>query len=355
MKQAVYFSPFNNKNYVSPLDKITKILQNFQLSDKITKDELIAVKVHFGELGNTAFISPIYLRPVLSMLKELKCKPFVTDTNTLYIGMRSNSVDHLHNAMLHGFGYSTLGVPVIIADGLRGENTLDLPVDFPMVKKARLAAGIMHADGMVVISHFKGHEISGFGGAIKNISMGCASRGGKMDMHSHARPTVKAEQCTACRRCISACQVKAITMAGKAVIGEECVGCVRCIAVCPEDAIEINFNESSDNTQMKMVEYAAALMNEFDDNKLLFINILKDISPACDCYPGNDIPIADNIGFLASQDPVALDKASFDLVNEKCGYDPFKKVYPDINTQLQIDHGVKIGLGSSEYQLIEIV
>jgi uncharacterized protein len=353
LKPKVYFADLENMKFRSPLDKISMLLDKCDINTKFKDNDLIAVKVHFGELGNTAFIRPVYLRPVIDKLKKLGAKPYLTDTNTLYAGMRTNSVDHLHNASLNGFNYSTLQVPVIIADGLRGENTVSVEVDLELLKKVKLATDIVNADGMVVVSHFKGHEVSGFGGAIKNLSMGCAARRGKLEMHSQTKPVVKQGTCTACGRCVDNCQVRAIKIEEKAFITKLCVGCARCIAVCPENAITIQWNESSANTQRKMVEYAFGTVKALR-SKIIYVNVITDVSPACDCYPGNGKPVADNIGFLASLDPVAIDKASYDLIIKQHGHDPFVKVYPEIDPMIQFEHCAKVGFGSAEYELITI-
>lgn len=353
MTSTVFFANLNSNKHSSQLTKITKLLHKCTISDFFKKDELIAIKVHFGELGNTSFLRPIFLRPIVEELKKLKTKPYITDTNTLYVGMRVNSVDHLHNANWNGFGYSTLQVPVIIADGLRGENSTDYQVNLPLSKQVYLASDIINADGMICVSHVKAHEISCIGGAIKNISMGCASRKGKLDMHSQTRPFVDESICTACGRCVSHCQTAAIEINKKATITEKCVGCARCIAVCPEEAIQINWNTTTDNTQRKMVEYAFGVKKAIQ-SKIIFLNIITDVSPACDCYPGNDKAIVADIGYLASTDPVALDKASYDLICKTAGYDPMKKIYPHINPDIQFEHAEKINLGTTNYNLIEI-
>ena len=283
----------------------------------------------------------------------METNPYLTDTNTLYTGMRSNSVDHLYNATLNGFNYSTLQVPIIIADGLRGENTKEIKIKSEVLKKVKIASDIYNADGMIVISHFKGHEISGFGGTIKNLSMGCASRQGKLDIHSQNKPVVKQSKCTACGKCINSCQVKAIIIKDKALITDKCVGCTRCVALCPEKAINTLWNETSEVTQKKMIDYAYAVIKNFKP-KILFINVLTSISPACDCYGGNDKPVTEDIGFLASTDPIALDKASFDLIIKQVGKDPFKDVYPEINSNIQFDYAKQIGFSILDYELIEI-
>ncbi len=353
MKSKVFFSSLNNPNYNTPLDKIKRLMDLCNIQKIFSKKDIVAIKVHFGELGNTSFLRPILLRPVIEILKNIKANPYLTDTNTLYVGMRTNSIDHLHNASLNGFNYSTLQVPILIADGLRGENTVEIKSESGLLKKIKIASDIYNADGMVVVSHFKGHELTGFGGTIKNLSMGCASRRGKLDMHSQNKPVVKQSKCTACGLCANNCQVKAIMIKEKAVITDKCVGCVRCISICPEEAIEILWNESYEISQKKMVEYANAVTNKFKP-KIIFLNVLASMSPACDCYPGNDKPVTHDIGFLASTDPVSLDRASFDLVIKQSGKDPFKDVYPKINSQIQFDYAEKIGFGTTDYELVTV-
>lgn len=354
MKPDVFFSSLRNKKFNSPLDKIKKLMNRCGIKDIFEKEELIAIKTHFGEYGNTAFLRPIFLRPVVEILKKMDTKPYLAETNTLYVGMRTNSVDHLHNANLNGFNYSTLQIPAIIADGLRGENSIAYKIDKELCESVHLAADIINADGMVCVSHFKGHELTGFGGAIKNMSMGCASREGKMDMHSQSRPKVHQDKCTSCGRCTRYCAANAIEMTPKAYITEKCTGCARCIAACPEHIINISWDESSDVTQKKMAEYAYGTSKALD-GKVIYLNLLTSISPACDCYPGNDMPVVHDIGFASSTDPVALDQACLDLViKELHGVDPFKEIYPNIDSNSQLDHAEKIGLGKREYNLISI-
>ena len=350
----VFYATLDSGHSRSPLDKISRLLRKCDLPQLYHKDELVAVKIHMGELGNTAFLRPVYLRPVLDALREVEAKPFLTDTNTLYTGMRWNSVDHLHNAALNGFNYSTLQVPVIIADGLRGENTVAVPVAGELVQSAKLAADIIHADALLVVSHFKGHNITGIGGTLKNLAMGCASRAGKLDMHAVMRPTVDQNLCIACRRCAQSCQSAAFVFSPKASITEKCAGCARCIGACPHGAISHDWNQTSANVQKKIVEYAKAVVESFD-RPIIYINILTDMSPDCDCYGGNDAPVTANLGFLAATDPVAIDKAAHDLVIAGCGgVDPFKKRYPKLDCSTTFAHAKQVGLGLSEYSLQKI-
>ncbi len=354
MSSAVYFSSLRNKTQKSPLDKINQLLGHIKVQQVYERHELVAVKVHFGELGNTAYLRPVLLRPVIGALKELGAKPYLTDTNTLYIGMRTNTVDHLYCAHWNGFNYSTLQVPVVIADGLRGENTREVDLTLEGQPKVHLATDVLHADAMMVVSHFKGHMLTGIGGAIKNLSMGCASRQGKLDMHSESRPSVNQDLCTGCKKCQAHCQEKAIEIGQKAYITEHCVGCSRCIAVCPEGAIQINWNASSDSVQKKMAYYAYGVQQNFP-SKILYVNVVTNVAPGCDCDPANDQPVVPDIGYLASTDPVALDRASYDLVKKaNGGSDPFHEHYPRVNPVAQLSYAEEIGSGTNQYDLIEI-
>jgi uncharacterized Fe-S center protein len=354
MSADVFFSTIDSKKHKSPLLKVKKLINRCAPETIFKKNDLIAIKTHFGELGNTAFLRPVFLRPVIEKLNLLGAKPFLTDTNTLYVGMRTNSVDHLHNATMNGFNFSTLQVPVIIADGLRGDNSVSVDIDGEFLKQVNLAADIATADGMFVVSHFKGHEVTGFGGAIKNISMGCSCRQGKLDMHSDSKPSVHQDKCTSCGRCLSFCASKAIDIKPKAKINDNCTGCAMCISVCPEGAIGINWDASSHSTQSKMAEYAVGI-NKALKGKIVYLNVILSVSPACDCYPGNDRPVVGDIGFASSLDPVALDKACLDLVTKaNGGSDPFAERYPHIDSDVQLSHAVKLGLGSKDYNLIEV-
>jgi len=353
MSSEVYFSTVDSRKHKSPLLKIKKIINRCAPENKFSKGSLVALKTHFGELGNTAFVRPVFLRPVIEKLQFIGAKPFLTDTNTLYVGMRTNSVDHLHNATINGFNFSTLQIPVIIADGLRGDNANTVSVEGELLSEVHLASDVASADGMFVVSHFKGHEVTGFGGAIKNLSMGCSSRQGKLDMHSDSKPGVFKDKCTSCGRCLSFCASSAIVMSPKASISTNCTGCAMCISICPEGAIYINWDASSTSTQKKMAEYAAGVISALKGN-LVYLNIITSVSPACDCYPGNDKPVVSDIGFAASLDPVALDKACHDLICKEYGGDPFKELYPDVDSDVQLSHSEKMGIGTKAYKLIMI-
>lgn len=317
--------------------------------EMFSKDALTAVKLHFGEMGNTAYIKPVYVNSICRFIEEYGSKPFLTDTNTLYRGQRSNSVDHLKNAAFNGFSY----YPVIIGDGLRGRSCETVEINGEILKEVYIGSELFHSDAIVFISHFKGHQLSGFGGAIKNAGMGCACRAGKLVMHSKVNPRVYEEQCIGCMVCATWCQVKAISKKGtKAFIDPEiCTGCGLCIDPCPKGAIRIKWDMASSDMQKRMAEYA---LGAIKNKKVLFINFVSDITPECDCFPSSDAPIAQDVGIIISNDPVAADRASYDLINEKAGHDVFKHTHESSDPEAQLLHGEKIGLGSNEYKLITL-
>lgn len=365
---TVYFTDLRTTPKRSVLDKVGDLLSRVKLNTKIRKNDLVAVKLHFGEMGNTAFLRPVFLRVVVDKIKGLCGRPFLTDTNTLYAGSRSDSVSHLTTAVLNGFDYSCVGCPIIIADGLKGRGGVKVPIKGKVLKEAIIARDVVDADAMVVVTHFKGHELSGFGGTIKNVGMGCATREGKLIQHSNVAPQVNTQKCIGCKTCIPYCPVGAITVLEKkaSINAKKCIGCGECTLICPSKAIEIQWNESPDIFQKKMAEYACGALKG-KENKVVFMSFVMQVSPACDCYPNSDAPIVKDIGILASKDPVAIDAASCDLVNNeesvpgtaiktplKRGEDKWRALYPSIDWNIQLDHAVKMGLGEREYTLVKI-
>lgn len=334
------------------LDKTGALLRAAGLGDRIPPKALTAVKLHFGEKGNTAFIRPIFIRRIVEEIVVAGGKPFLTDTNTLYVGTRSNAVDHLATAITNGFAFSVAGAPLVIADGIRGESFVRVPVNGRDCREVSIGAEIARADAMVVVSHFKGHELSGFGGALKNLGMGCASRAGKLVQHSTVGPDIDPEGCTACGTCVAHCPSGAIRVIDlKAVISaEECIGCADCIVVCPEKTIHVDWNEASPLVQRKMVDHALGAVAG-KEGSVLYVNFVTQISPCCDCYGFNDRPIAPDVGILASADPVALDQACADLVIRAAGSDPFRKTHPTVDWTVQLSYAEEVGLGTRAYQL----
>jgi len=363
----VYFTDLRTTPSRNVLDKVVDLMNRTKIDSRIKGNDLVAVKVHFGELGNTAYLRPIFLRSIVKRLKDAGGKPFLTDTNTLYRGSRSDTVSHLTTAIHNGFDYSCVECPLVIADGLRGTSSSKVTIAGEVLKEVHIAKEIAEADVLVAVTHFKAHELSGFGGALKNLGMGCAAREGKLVQHSTVSPKVNHDQCKGCKLCHNYCPAGAITVASKkASIGEKCIGCGECILICPFQAIEIQWNESPDIFQKKMMEYAAGALKGKAKTSL-FINFVMQVSPACDCYPHSDAPIVRDIGILASDDPVAIDTASCDMVNNEIslpctaikhtlarGEDKWRALYPEIDWNIQLDHAEKMGLGTRKYQLIKI-
>ncbi len=366
MPAKVYFTKITGDYKANLFQRIIKMCYQVGLRDKVKEKELVAIKLHFGELGNAAFIRPIYVREIVKEIKKLGGKPFVTDANTLYVGSRSNSVDHLETAIKNGFNYATIEAPVIIADGLRGKNEVKINVNLKHFKEVYIGADFMEADAIISMAHFKLHELSGFGGAIKNMGMGAASRKGKLAQHSDISPKVSRKVCVGCGLCIKKCPAGAIELIdNKAKINpEKCIGCADCIIICPNEAIKIQWTETGPKFMEKMVEYTYGIIKEKKD-RIIYINFLTNISPACDCYPFNDAPITHDIGILISDDIVAIDKASVDLLNrakvneyskiKDCKVeDKIKCVYPDIDWMIQLKYAEELGMGTMNYKLIEI-
>ena len=378
MSSKVYFTTFKTTGSENLLQKLNRLIKTAGMGDIDFEDKFTAIKIHFGEYGNLAFLRPNYAKVVADFIKEQGGRPFLTDCNTLYVGSRKNALDHLDTAYVNGFSPLQTGCQVIIADGLKGTDETLVPIDGEYVKEAKIGHAIMDADIFISLNHFKGHEMAGFGGAIKNIGMGCGSRAGKMEQHCDGKPHVIDAGCVGCGACTRICAHGAPVVAnGKATINQDkCVGCGRCLAVCPKDAIEANFDDSIKMLNYRMAEYAYAVLK---DRPHFHISLICDVSPNCDCHSENDIPIVPNIGMLASFDPVALDMACADLVNKMPAnpgsvlddninadvfhegghhdchkHDHFEMTHPDTEWRSCLEHAKKLGIGTDDYELIRI-
>jgi len=365
---TVYFADMRAGQKENLFDKIAKLLTLCDLGQRVCDGDLTAVKIHFGEKGNHAFIRPIFARRVVEEIKKLGAKPFLTDSSTLYPGQRKEAVSALTCGIENGFAYACVGAPLIISDGLRGVTETEVAIKGELLNSVFLGTEIVESDSLVCLSHFKCHELTGFGGAIKNLGMGCASRKGKLVQHSTVAPVVSDKNCTGCGACPRACAHDAIIISdGIAYIDpEKCVGCSRCISVCPVRAINVQWNEAADLVMKKMAEYARGAVTGKEE-KMLYLNFITQVSPLCDCYGHSDAPIVNDIGLCASIDPVAVDQACADLVNAargnqgsalKSGFEPgedkFRGVHPNINWEVQLEHSEKVGLGSRKYDLVKI-
>lgn len=366
-KAKVYFTDFRAKQGMNVLQKLNRLMREAGIDKIDFKNKFVAIKIHFGEPGNIAFLRPNFAKVVADYVKEKGGYPFLTDCNTLYVGRRKNGLEHIDTAYENGFTPFSTGCNVIIGDGIKGLSEVYVPVrNGELCEKAIIGKEIMEADIIISLAHFKGHEMTGFGGALKNIGMGCGSRAGKMDMHSASGPKVKTSKCVGCGSCGKNCAHGAISIVDKkAVIDrDKCVGCGRCIGACPFDAMAYIGDSSVEITSKKMAEYAMAVLDGRDN---FHINIVNNVSPYCDCHSENDVPIVPDIGMFASFDPVAIDVACADAVNaqpvmpnsvlaekEQCHHDHFTDTHPVTNWKYCVDHAEKIGLGTKEYDLIKI-
>lgn len=371
-KSKVYFTDFRTRVGVSLTEKLQRLIKKAGITDIDMDGKFVAIKMHFGELGNLSYLRPNYAKAVADVVKECRGKPFLTDCNTLYPGSRKNALEHLDCANINGFNTITTGCQIIIGDGLRGTDDITVPVrNGEYCKEAYIGRAVMDADIFISLTHFKGHESTGFGGAIKNIGMGCGSRAGKMHQHNSGKPIVHDDLCRGCHRCAKECGSDAITYEnGKAVINQDiCKGCGRCIGACAFDAIENQNWNANEILGRKMAEYSQAVC---DGRPTFHISLVRDISPNCDCHGENDAPILPDVGIFASFDPVALDQACVDaclhatpMPNSQLSdnladphwhhhHDNFLDSNPNVRWKETLEHAEKIGLGTREYELIQM-
>lgn len=374
-KAKVYFTDFRTKAFGDGLPtKLKKLIKKAGIADLEMEDKFVAIKMHFGELGNISFLRPNYARAVVDVVKEMGGKPFLTDCNTMYPGSRKNALEHLYCAWQNGFTPLTVDCPILIGDGLKGTDDVNVPVvGGEYVQEAKIGRAIMDADIFISLSHFKGHETTGFGGAIKNIGMGCGSRAGKKEQHSNGQPRIDADLCKGCKKCQKECANEGLVFdekTGKMTVDKvHCVGCGRCLGACNLDAISFSDDAAVYELNCRMAEYTKAVL---DGRPHFHISLVVDVSPNCDCHCENDAPILPNIGMFASFDPLALDQACVDaclasapLPGSQLSDNMKKKDFVDhhdhfVNSTPQSEwrtclaHAEKIGLGVREYELIRL-
>ena len=367
----VYFYPLHEEHTDEDvLTGIGKVYEKTGFTKIFRKKDFCAVKLHFGEEGNLNYLSPVYVKKTVSLLSNSGVKPFLTDANTIYQGSRANSVDHLNVAYKHGFLPLETGAPVIIADGLTGKDYRIITVDKKHFRTVKIGSAALDCDSMMVLTHFKGHMLAGFGGALKNVGMGLASRSGKQEQHSDVKPKIIPTMCTLCLACIGACLVHAIREGGGSahINHDKCIGCGECTAVCMSGAIKVRWATDNRTFQEKMIEYAYGILTRLAD-RVAYINFLINITPHCDCMGTDDPPMVKDIGVLASRDPVSLDRACADLVNSieglesskfgkkinaiSAGHDKFREIH-NIDSSHQLKYAEKLGLGEADYHLVEV-
>lgn len=334
--------------------KAERIFLKTGFPQKIEENSFVACKIHFGDKGNRGYIRPSWLSGIIPQLKKKTERVFFTDTNTLYLGRRSNSIEHMRLAWEHGFSLESTGLPVFIADGLIGRNEDKIRVNLRWIKSAKIASAFLNTDGLLCLSHFTGHMLTGIGAAIKNLGMGCASRAGKLEQHSDVHPWINPKLCKNCGICLDYCPTKAIQQEnGSArIIEERCIGCGECLVVCTVGAVKMRWDEDSRRVQEKMTEYAYSVWHRFK-GRIGFLNFLIRVTKNCDCMAKSEPAIIEDIGILASEDPVAIDQASVDLVNGRSGKNLLRDLN-DVDWSIQLRYGEKIGLGQRHYRLIEL-
>ncbi|MEO0102580.1 MAG: DUF362 domain-containing protein [candidate division WOR-3 bacterium] len=342
MKSKVYFLPLENgrdlntnrKRYISFLNFLFNETKFFS---SIPSHKKIGIKVHFGEEGRENYLNPAYVREVTLLCGENGLQPFLLETTTLYRGKRQEDKSHFELAQKHGFTLQKVLAPIIFVDGKRGESYYE-------INGNKIARRLKLFTFLINLAHFKGHMVTGFGGALKNIGMGLAAKGGKLDMHSVSIPYIEETKCELCGICVDYCPNQAITFQRKRYfITTNCAGCGGCLTICPNNAIQINWNSTPEELQRKIAEYAYIILkNRF----AIHFNFLIDITPNCDCFPKTEEPIMKDIGILASLDPVALDQASYDLTKEQ-----IKNLYPNLNPETILTVGEELKIGLREYEL----
>lgn len=366
----VYFTNMRAKPGRNLLDKTELLIKKAGIEQIDFKDKFTAIKIHFGEPGNLSYIRANYAARIAQFLLARGAKPFLTDSGTLYLGRRSNAIDHIQSAFENGFNPIAVPCPVIIADGLKAMDYHEISIDQEYCKTAKIGSAIAESDIIISMNHFKGHEQTGFGGALKNLGMGCASAAGKLELHSSSQPIIEESLCTSCRQCTKYCASDAIHLNEKKIAEidyNKCVGCGQCVAVCQYEAAQPVWDNSTDILNYKIAEYTMAVIK---DKPNFHINFIMDVSPHCDCWNCNDAAIVPNIGIAASFDPVALDKACADMVTQaganpdtilnspKPGKlentDKFKMIHPNTNWQEGLKYAEKIGLGNMDYELITV-
>jgi uncharacterized Fe-S center protein len=374
-KAKVYFTDFRTVAFGDGLPAKLKKLIKLAGIDRLEMDgKFVAIKMHFGELGNISYLRPNYAKAVADVVKELGGKPFLTDCNTMYPGSRKNALEHLACAWENGFTPLSVGCPVLIGDGLKGTDDVAVPVaGGEYVKEARIGRAIMDADVFISLTHFKGHEMTGFGGTIKNIGMGCGSRAGKTEQHSSGKSHIDPALCRGCLKCLRECANGALVFDAASkkmtVNHENCVGCGRCLGACNFDAIAFDLDTANALLNCRMAEYAKAVV---DGRPNFHISLVVDVSPNCDCHGENDAPILPNLGMFASFDPLALEQACVDACLKatplpgsqlaenmaKSDFvdhrDPFINSTPASEWRSCMEHAEKIGLGSRGYELVVV-
>ena len=357
MDSKVYFvkaSVRDGEKVIS--EKASRLFRTGGFTGCFKENDFTAVKVHVGEGHNNTYIKAPYIKGLVDELLTLNTKPFLTDTCTLYLGQRNNALNHTMLAAEHGFSSSELGIPFIVSDGLFGTTETAVEINGRHNKEVFIATDIVMSHSILSVAHVTGHLMAGLGATIKTLGMGCASKKGKLKQHAAVKLSI-GENCTLCGECLRHCPVDAVSLGKtKARISQsKCIGCAECMAHCRFRAVKCNWGQETEALQENIAEYARGVLHGKED-KAVFFNFLLSVTEDCDCFSTQDMhTIVDDIGIVASRDPVAVDQAALDLVEKKAGRKLQKLLKSEgLNPSCQIEHAQSIGLGSKHYELIEI-
>jgi hypothetical protein len=336
--------------------KARRLFKAGGFASRFKKGDFTAVKVHIGEPPNNTYIKSPCIKGLVEELLALKTKPFIADTSTLYTGRRHNAIDHAILADEHCFNITTLGIPFIAPDGVFGTSEMAVEIDGELNKEVLIASDIVRCQSILSIAHFTGHPATCAAATLKTLGMGCSSRKGKMRQHSAMRPAIT-KKCTLCGDCFDHCPADAITLGkDKARIDKDkCIGCGECVAVCRFDAVKYDWGVENPIVQKSIAEHALGVLKGKTDRVALF-NFVMSVTGGCDCFDKKDMrKIVDDIGIFASTDPVAIDKASIDIVQKRSGKTIAQLLgKKELDPRFQIEHAEHIGLGSTDYEVIEI-
>ena len=355
MTSDVYFARFDDQE--TPESIAQKALATYQAAgfgELAGQGEMVALKTHFGEKGNEYYVPMEFMQPIIDSIRGNGGKPFFVETSALYRGQRSNAVDHFRTAMSHGFDPGASGCPLIFVDGLKGNYHIEVEVNLKHFDSVAVAGDFTLVPSALILTHATGHDLAGFGGAIKNVAMGLASRAGKLRQHEAGKPDVIEDKCIACGTCARYCPVDAIEIRENAVIDHDvCIGCGQCLAVCPKNAIGFSWSESPEHFNEKMAEVAYGIM-EGHAGGVGYLTYVWNVTDDCNCAGKQMDRICPDIGIVASSDPVAVDQATIDLIDRSQDRDVFGELWPESHYDAQLSHGEAIGLGSRSYELIEV-
>jgi uncharacterized Fe-S center protein len=386
-KSKVYFSDRQAQNYYNMLDKLAHVFEELGLREAIKPGQRVMIKTHFGNWGNTNYIRPAYVRKLVDLVYQVGGFPFVAESCGLgysisgIYGGRTTAVDYLENAARNGFTRATVGAPIILADGYWGVDTFDIEIEGEYVKNVPVASAVLDSDIIIVLTHAKGHGLSGIGGSIKNVGIGLVGKRGKSEMHTLGDMEIDSEKCLGpeCSECLKVCPTRCIEMKDKAVIDlDRCIRCLHCRSICARkvkaQAITVTWRPIIEQSP-RFVENALGVIKSIGAEKFYFINLAIDISDKCDCWNVGAPLLVHDIGIFGSQDILAVDQASFDAINNtapnpnsmvdgiEIGEDKFAMAHnhKDETTgelihvaEIQFSHAEKIGLGSRDYELITL-